>query len=215
MTGPSAAVAAAIKASTTEVSKDRLEAIQAEAKKARDLEIFISQLEEQIKDGRIKLNRIYYDTLPQMMQEANVDKIGIAKEGNYPGYDYKLKKFYRANIAAKWDSDKRERGFAFVTRMGAEDLIKTEVVVLFPKGGEKLAKKLIAFAKKMKITIKVGKKKISKPVKIEMSKSIPHSSLTAWLKELVEKRHKVPTADDLEKIGGAIGVVVEPEERVE
>jgi hypothetical protein len=48
-----------------------------------------------------------------------------------------------------------------------------------------------------------------------LSKSIPHSSLSAWLKELVEKHHKVPNQSDLEKIGGAIGVRVEPEERKE
>ena len=209
------AVAAAIKNSKTEAPKDKLEAIQAEAKKARDLEYSVQQLTDQIKEYRSKLNTIYLETLPQMMMDANVDKIGIAKEGNYPGYDYKLKKFYRANIAAKWDDAKREAGFSYVTKLGAEDLIKTEVVVLFPKGGAKLAKKLVALARKMKITVKVGKKKISKVPVVELSKSIPHGSLSAWLKELVEKRHKVPSADDLEKIGGAIGVVVEPEERKE
>lgn len=215
MPGPTAAVAAAIKASTTEAAKDRLEAIEQEAKKARDLEFVIQELGEQLKTKRLQLNSIYYDTLPQMMQEARVDKIGIAKEGNYPGYDYKLKKFYRANIAAKWDAEKRNEGFGYVIRMGAEDLIKTEVNVLIPKGGAAQAKKLVAFAKKLKVKIKVGKKTIAKPVHVELSKSIPHGSLTAWLKELVEKRHKVPTANDLEKIGGVIGVVVEPEERIE
>jgi type III secretion system FlhB-like substrate exporter len=209
------AVAAAIKNSRTEAPKDKLEAIQAEARKARDLEFSIQQLSDQIKEHRGKLNTIYLETLPQMMLEANVDKIGIAKEGNYPGYDYKLKKFYRANIVAGWDDAKREAGFAYVTKLGAEDLIKTEVVVLFPKGGAKLAKKLVAMAKKMKVTLKVGKKKVSRPVQVELSKNIPHSSLSAWLKELVEKHHKVPNASDLEKIGGAIGVRVEPEERKE
>jgi type III secretion system FlhB-like substrate exporter len=99
--------------------------------------------------------------------------------------------------------------------MGAEDLIKTEVVVLFPKGGAALAKKLVAYAKKLKIKVQIGKKKISKSVSVELSRSIPHGSLSAWLRELVEKHHKVPNASDLEKIGGAMGVMVEPEERKE
>jgi hypothetical protein len=213
MSGPTAAVAAAIKSNTLEVGKDKLDAIQAEARKARDLEFSIQELEEQVKSLKFNLRAIYFDTLPAMMMEARVDKIGIAKEGNYPGYDYKLKKFYKANIAAGWDDDRREEGFTFVIDHGAEDLIKTEVSVLFPKGGSRLAQKLVAIARKMKVPVKVGKKKLLKPVHVELSKSIPHGSLSAWLKELVEKRHKVPTADDLEKIGGAIGVVVEPEER--
>jgi len=172
-------------------------------------------MEEELRDLKLALNKIYQDNLPQMMQEVGLDKIGIAKEGNYPGYDYKLKKFYRANIASKWDEEKREAAFAYVKSMGAEDIIKTEVVVLFPKGGLKLAQKLVATAKKMKVPVKVGKKKIAKPVQVELSKSIPWATLSAWLKELVEKHHKVPSAENLEKIGGSIGVVVEPEERKE
>jgi len=209
------AVAAAIKASKSEVPNDKLEAIQAEAKKARDLEFTIAELEARVKEHRSRLNTIYIETLPQMMMEVGIDHIGLAKEGNYAGYDYKLKKFYRANIAAKWDDEKREQGFAYVKRMGAEDLIKTEVVVLFPKGGAALAKKLVAYAKKLKIKVQIGKKKISKSVSVELYRNIPHGSLSAWLRELVEKHHKVPNASDLEKIGGAMGVMVEPEERKE
>ena len=209
------AVAAAIKASKSEVPNDKLEAIQAEAKKARDLEFTIAELEARVKEHRSHLNTIYIETLPQMMMEVGIDHIGLAKEGNYAGYDYKLKKFYRANIAARWDDEKREQGFAYVKRMGAEDLIKTEVVVLFPKGGVALAKKLVAFAKKMKVNIKIGKKKIAKPVTVEISRGIHSGTLSAWLRELVEKHHKFPSVADLEKIGGTIGVVVEPEERKE
>lgn len=215
MSGPTAAVAALIANANTQVPKDKLDAIQTQAKNARDIQLQIDHLEEQLSERKETLRKIYFDTLPQMLQEVGLDRIGIAKEGNYPGYDYKLKKFYRANIAAKWDEEKREAAFDYVKQMGAEDLIKTEVSVLFPKGGMKLAKKLIATAKKMKVPVTVGKKKIAKPVQVELSKSIPHGTLSAWLKELVEKHHKVPSAENLEKIGGSIGVVVEPEERKE
>ena len=215
MNNPSPAVLAAMKSTTTTVPSDKLEAIRNVAKRARDMQLNIAQLEEDLKVAKSALNSIYYDTLPQMLMEVGLDKIGIAKEGNYPGYDYKLKKFYRANIAAKWDDAKREAAFEYVKAMGAEDIIKTEVSVLFPKGGLKLARKLVATAKKMKVPVLVGKKKIAKPVLVELSKSIPHGTLSAWLKELVEKQHKVPTAENLEKIGGSIGVVVEPEERKE
>jgi len=198
-----------------DIPQDKLDLIRAEARKARGLEFDLAELEERAKEIRGKLNTVYLDTLPKMMKEVGLDSIGIPKDGNYPGYDYKLKKKYRANIAASWDDERREEAFAYVTRMGAADLIKTEVVTFFPKGGEKLAKQLIAVAKKMKVNVIVGKKKIARPVIVESSKSIPHASLTSWLKELVEKRRILPPLEDLDKIGATIVTTVEPVEREE
>lgn len=215
MSQPSAAVAAVIKSSTTQVPQDKIDAIRSEAESARDLEMIIHELEERISQQKADLQRIYQDRLPQLMQEAGIDHLSIPPQGNQPGYHFKLKKFYRANIAAKWAEEKREAAFKYIKDMGAEDLIKTEVSVMFPKGGMQLANKLVALAKKMNVPVAIGKKKINKPVQVELIKTVSHGTLSAWLKELVERRKIIPSASDLEKIGGAIGVIVDPEERRE
>lgn len=203
-----------IKNEIVKPSSDKLDAIRSKARQARNIEFQIKNLEDQIKEQKVLLFDIYSNQLPDMMLAAGVDTIGIPKEGNYLGWDYNLETFYRANIAAKWPHEKREAAFNYIKSMGAEDLIKTEVVVYFPKGGAKLAQKLVSHIKKIKMKPPKGKK-VAPKIRAELSRSIPHGSLSAWLKELVEKRHKVPSASDLEKIGGAIGRIVKPEERKE
>lgn len=207
-------IPAHIRNETVKPSSDKLDAIRAKARQARDLEFQIKNLEEQVKEHKIQLYDIYSNQLPDLMLGAGVDTIGLPQEGNYLGWDYNLETFYRANIAAKWPNEKREAAFDYIKSMGAEDLIKTEVVVYFPKGGVKLAQKLLSQVKKIKMKPPKGKK-VAPKIRAELSRSIPHGSLSAWLKELVEKRHKVPSASDLEKIGGAIGRIVKPEERKE
>lgn len=212
---PSAAVAAAIAESKNTQDEDALARLQAEARKARDLEFTINSLNEQLKEAKENLHRIYSDTLVRMMDEAGLDHIGLAPEGNYPGKDYHLKNSISANIAAGWTNDKREAGFDYLRKMKAEDIIKTEVVVYFPGGGLEQAKKLLKQVQKLKIVKKIGKKKIATPVRAELSKAVPHGTLGAWLRELVEKHKIVPPPDDLEKIGGYIGRIVKVEERKE
>lgn len=209
-TKPSAAVAAAIASSQTTANPDKLAKLREAAREARDLEFRIADLQNVLKERKAELDQIYSQKLPQLLDELGLDQIGIPAEQNMPGYDYKLKPYYSANIAASWPTEKREAAFDYVKSMGAEDLIKTEVVAYFPKGGLKQAQKLLSQIKKIKIATKVGKKKITKPIQVELSKSIPHASLTAWLRELIEKHHSMP---DLEKIGGSVGRMVKPEER--
>ena len=100
-------------------------------------------------------------------------------------------------------------------KMGAEDLIKTEVSVLFPKGGLQQAQKLLASAKKIKVSFKDPKRKkiLKTAVNADLIKTIPSGSLKGWLKELYEKKGKTLTESQLALIGGYVGKVVKPEVR--
>lgn len=202
-------------ASAKPTDGDKLDHLQAFAAEARNLELEVLRLSEQLAETQAKLRNAYTDTFPSLLQELKLDHIGLAKDGNKPGMDFRLKTNYAANIAAGWPPEKREAGFALVTKLKAEDMIKTEVSVLFPKGGLKAAQKLLKQIAKIKLKTKVGKKVVTTKLKPELTKTIPHGTLSAWLKELVEKHHKMLSPQDLEKIGGYIGQIVKPEIRKE
>lgn len=173
--------------------------IQRKAAQARDLELEIKSLEEQLKAKREALNKILASELPDMFNEAGTDHIGIPKQGNLPARDFALKPYYSANIAASWDEERRARAFDFLKSKKAEDLIKTEVVARLPKGKLKEAKSLVAAAKKLKVAA-------------TLKMSVHSATLTAWLKEWYDNG-KSFSAADLEKIGGSIGQYVKMEDR--
>lgn len=193
-------VAAAITSSSIQPNNDRLVELRRVATNARDLELQIAEQEEQLRNLKSQLNELYKTTLPDLMDNAGVDHVGIPAIGNLPAMDFRMRPYYSANIAASWPQERKEIAFDFLTTMAAEDLIKTEVKAALPKGKLELAKKLVQAAAALKIPT-------------TLTKSVHSGTLSAWLRELVEKHHTIPKVEDLEKIGGSIGRVVKPEER--
>lgn len=180
---------------------DKLEALKAEAVKARILELEIADLEERLQQKQEQLTKLYRSTLPDMMEEAGVDTIGVPPSGNLPGTDYEIKPYYSANIAASWDPGKREDAFSVLKKYKAESLIKTEVKSNFGKGQMAAAKKLITAAKKLKAAVSI-------------KQSVHPGTLSAWLREIYSSGKALP-ASDLEKIGALVGRYVAPKERKE
>ena len=201
MSKPSPAVAAAIAANKSKPkSEDRLEAVRNAAKQARDLECEIADLTSIIKVKSEELRTLYQNTIPDLMDDAQVDIIGIPPAGNLPGIDYRLVPYFRAGIAASWPNEKREAAFELLKKLGVEELIKTEVSVRLPKGKLAIAKKIMAAAKALHATP-------------ELKKTVHTNTLTAWLRSFYLDDKKALPASDLEKIGASVGRVVEPKER--
>lgn len=198
--GPSPAVAAAAR-NKSAPSADKLDALRERATLAATLELQIASKSEELSRLQEQLNKLYFEELPKLMDDAHVDSIGIPGKGNEPGIDFELTPYYAANIAANWKEDKREAAFATLKKYKAEDLIKSEVKANFGKGQLKLAKKLIAAAKKLKINL-------------DMKQSVHTQTLTAWLRSIYKEGKALP-ASDLEKIGGRVGNVVKRKERDE
>ncbi len=167
---------------------------------ARDLELEIEDLDSQIRDKKKQLDNIYEERMPELLDDLKLDNIGVAPTGNKPGMDFKLKPYYAANIAASWSEEKRNEAFTLLTKLKADDLIKTEVSSKLPKGSLKLAKQLVQAAQKL-------------GVQASLKMSVHNATLTAWLKELYERRHQSLSTSDLEKIGGHVGRKVTPAER--
>ena len=184
-----------------EIKPDRLEELKECAKKARDLDAELRDLRERVQEKQNALSTLYDSTIPELMLKMGLDHIGVPPEGNLPGVDYMMSKIVSASISTRWDEEKKKAAFDTLRKYNAELLIKTEVSAVFPKGQIKLAKAMLAAAKKLKI-------------KADLTEEVHHSTLSAWLREFY-KGGGAMTTTDLEKIGGYVGTTVRPTERKE
>ena len=180
-------------------SSDKLVLLQKHASDARDLALRIATGEELLKELKEQLKELQQDKMPSLLDELKLDRIGVPKDGNKPAMDYKLIQQISGSIAASWSDERRQEAFDVLKKYKAESLIKTEVTAKLPKGSLKIAKQLVAAAKKLKVTA-------------EMKQAVHAATLSAWLKEIYDGGQSLPQTD-LEKIGGYIGRVVKAEER--
>lgn len=171
---------------------DALEAVRAKAAEAREAEFELESLEERVRDLKKRLETIYEEDLPILMDEAGVDRIGIPAHGNLPAMDAKLSPFFSANIAANWDAERRNAAFRWLEANGSGDLIKTEVAVAFPRGKHEEAKSL-------------AEELSAKGIAPTFKETVHSQTLTAWLREQLESGAELPP---LETIGGYIGRIV-------
>jgi hypothetical protein len=197
--GNAAAKMAMAKGSRETKSDDKLNQLKTYAKKARDLNDDIVDLQAQLATKNAELYTLTTSTMPDLMAQIGVDNIGVPQEGNHLGVDFELKKAITANIAAGWDEERRAKGFATLKKYNADGLIKTEVTAMLPKGQLKAAKQIVAAAKKLGI-------------KMELKQSVHNQTLSAWLREFYDSKRALSTVD-LEALGAFVGFVVKPKER--
>jgi hypothetical protein len=170
----------------------QLEAITQAASALRDAEREKQDVEERLRDVNLKIQELRHKTLPDLMHEAGVDRLGLPASGNLPPCDAKLAPYYHANIAADWLPERREAAFDWLEKNGHGDLLKVTVSVTFGKREMPQARKLAATLEGMGLAPQV-------------IPSVPWSTLTAWLREQVEKYRSQPPLDT---IGGTVGSVV-------
>lgn len=193
---PSAAAIAAAK-NRAPPSEDRLEKVRVILRQARDTERRIVDLEAALKEAKGQVLELKQKTLPDLFDEAGIDNLGLPAEGNLPAYDCKLGPYYHANIGAEWEEERRQAAFKYLEDQGSGDLIKSAYIVLVPRGKR-------AFAKKVEAALtKLGAEFTSKL-------DVPWNTLTAWVKEQVEKKNNTP---DLAVLGATVGRVVSLKER--
>ncbi len=179
---------------------DKLAILSATATAARDLELEVVDLEAQLKVRKDALHKLYFETLPDLLDDVGFDRIGVPASGNKPGVDYRMRPYFSANIAASWPQTKRQQAFDLLAKLRAEDLIKTEVSVKLPKGSIAIAKKFVDAGKAI-----LG-------ITPDLKQTVHAQTLTAWLRDLYDRGLHLPTSD-LEKLGASIGRIVRPEER--
>lgn len=189
---PNADVLAAIQAGGLATNEDRLLALRNAVANVRDLEKLKIDQEAALKETNIKLQEAYYKTLPDLMDQVGVPSITLASEGNLPEVVAKAQPYYHASISAEWPIEQQYKAFKYLEDTGHGDLIKTGVTINFPREEHD---KALAFARKMR----------DAGFTVEEKQSVHFKTLTAWLKEMIEKRKVMP---DLDIIGGTVGRVV-------
>lgn len=197
--GPSAAVAAAIGRDHRPPSEDKLDKLRSSLRVVRDLERELADLNEMVSERSAKILDMKMKSLPDLFAEAGVDNIGLPAEGNLPAYDVELKPYYKANIAVDWPDDKRQTAFAWLDDNGHGDLIKSMFVVSLGRDDRTRAKK-----------VEKALEKLGVPFSVELG--VPWNTLTAFVKERIEKHKESPP---LETLGAIVGKIVNLKPRKE
>ena len=186
------ALAQKMSSGVAKAGSDQLDAITEAAVLLRDAEREKSDIEDRLSEKNKQIQELRFKTLPDLMHEAGVDRLGLPAQGNLPPCDAKLSPYYHANIAADWPPEKRQAAFDWLEQNGHGDLLKVTVSVSFSKSQMDEARALEGQL------VDMGHAPLVIP-------SVPWSTLTAWLREQVEKYHSQPP---LETIGGTVGSVV-------
>jgi uncharacterized Fe-S cluster-containing radical SAM superfamily enzyme len=176
------------------VSQDKLDRLKAMGLRVMQIKKEILEIKDKLEQREARLNSLVSREMPALFEESGTDRIGI------PEYDIDLvmKNYYHANIAANWPLEKREAAFNYLEEQGHGDLVRVDVTVSFGKQEATEARMLAEH-----LRTKFG-------YQPTIEKTIPWNSLTAWLKEQVEKYGRVPL---LEMIGATVGKTVKAEER--
>jgi hypothetical protein len=199
MSQPSDAVLAAIAAVQTLPPDERMAHARGAAASLRDLQLVIADLEQRLKEAQSQLRTLQFETLPAILDNLGVDRIGLPAQNNLPACDLILTPFYKAAIRADWPPEKRAAAFAALTALGHEDLIKTEIDVALPRGQHQLAEQIAERIRDF-------------GVEPQISEAVHHGTLTAWLTARLEAHMTVP---DLETIGATVGRIARLKERRE
>lgn len=169
------------------------------ASRARDLAAALRDAEARVSELKDQVRTLERDTLPEHMIAAGVTTVTIPASGNMPALSLKLKPFIKANIAASWPEERRLAAFAWLDGHGAGDLIKTEIVITFPREQREQAAEFAADVRDLCPTAAV-----------EINEAVHHSTLTSWLKECVAAGTELPPLDT---IGAEVGHIVEIDSR--
>jgi hypothetical protein len=130
-------------------------------------------------------------TLPDLFSQLNLTHIGLAKEGNQPPYEAKLKDYYHATIKANWPDERREEALAWVENKGLGDIIKTVITVELGLGTEIIRDSVIQALKQS-------------GVHFQEYRTVPWNTLTSALKEMYQ-RGETLSDNELQTIGATVG----------
>lgn len=196
---PSPALKRALASSKQAPPEDKLEEIRNHMRRARDLEVRSQELAEQMQLVQDELQTLLTATIPEKFEELQIDKLGLLPEGDLPGYDAVLKPYYRASISASWPADRQQKAFECLEKNDAGDLIKATFTVDLPRGSTKQQEQL-------------RKTLVKTQLPFTERRSVNHNSLTAWVKEQIEKHATMP---DLETLGAQVGKIINLKPRKE
>jgi hypothetical protein len=152
------------------------------------------ELEEKLKDLKTRRHEMRTRTIPDMMHEVGVDRIGVPGAG----VDVALKDHCHASISKTWDAEKRFKAFEELRRAGGGDLIKTELVVAAGKGHDAAMEQLANRVQQMLAEYNIN-------ASVKMEPNVQWNSLTSFVKSIVKSGDPI----DLEVVGATYETVAE------
>lgn len=180
--------------------EDRLAAIRRVGAQMRDQILEKKDLEERLENLERSISETSRRQLPDMMTAVGIDRVGLPAENNLPACDLILKPYYKANIEAGWEPDRRQRGFALVEERGYQDVIKTRFDINLAASEREKAAQLRQALRHLDINT------------FSEQPSVPWKTLTAMVREEIESGHPFSSAE-LDTLGATVGRVAELKER--
>lgn len=116
-----------------EMPQERLESLGAHARRAREIELHLSRLEEEQKKLSEELKQIVEIKMPEILMEIGIEEFKLST-----GEKLKLSTYYSASISEA-DPANRDAAFAWLRQHGHDSIIKNEVKGTFGKGEEQRA----------------------------------------------------------------------------
>jgi hypothetical protein len=188
--GPSAAVAAAMtQYAQPAQSADKLEAARNLVRAAREGECEVADLEERLSELKARNRKRLFEEIPDLFDELGIPRLDLDAAGNMPAVSCEVRPYYHANIAANWPTHRRAAAFQALVAEGAGDLVKVELIARFGRGRQEEVTQARATLD-------------GAGIEYDERMVVDWNTLTAWLREQVEKKKRMP---QLEPIGAVVG----------
>ena len=162
-----------------QVQDDDIAGIAALAKRAKELEKEVEDLEQVMKERKDQLRKLTEQSIPEALAQTGMK--GFVMDD---GSKIELKAFYSASISAA----RKAEAYQWLRDHGMDDIIKNTVSVRFGRGEDELCSRLLGL---------LG----DQGYPAEQAEKIEPMTLKAWVKEQIERGNEFPT----ELFGAYIG----------
>ena len=158
-------------ADALKIQDDDLIGVAALAKRAKELEKEVGDMEETLKERKAQFRKLTEESIPELLAQMNLKSFKMAD-----GSSIEVKPFYSASISEA----RRAEAFQWLRERGMDDIIKNTVSVRFGRGEDELCSRLITL---------LGESGYP----AEQAEKIEPMTLKAWVKEQVERGNEFPT----------------------
>jgi hypothetical protein len=158
-------------ADALQIKNEDLTSVGALAKRAKELEKEIDELELTLGERKQQQRKLLEETIPAMLQGFGMQKFTMSD-----GSTIEVKPFYSASIK----EENRAVAYEWLRKNGYDDIIKNTVSVRFGRNEDTLCSKLID-----------GLRDQNYPV--EQTQKIEPQTLKAWVKDMVERGAEFPS----------------------
>ena len=158
-------------ASALQIKNEDLSSVGALAKRAKELQAEIKELEDTMEERMQQQRKLLEETIPAMLQELGMSDFTMAD-----GSKITVKPFYSASIK----DDNRAQAYEWLRDNGYDDIIKNTVSVRFGRGEDGLCDTLLNQLREQNYPV-------------EQAQKIEPQTLKAWVREQVERGSVFPT----------------------